>query len=102
LVSTIASPDVPDRAQRIAALQSLLKQLYELSTWLRKDPRSAKAVLSAGFMPLLGLLLSPYGMERRLGSIGWGVDERSAVRSLRHGPRLTPTRTAAKDKSLQL
>ncbi|MHB2170096.1 hypothetical protein [Alsobacter sp. R-9] len=67
----------PDRAQRVAALEFLLKHLGELSAWLRKNPSSAKAALSDGFLPLLGLLLSPYGMERLLGSIGWSVDERA-------------------------
>jgi hypothetical protein len=67
----------PDRAQRVAALQFLLKQLAELSAWLRKHPTSTKAALSDGFLPLLGLLLSPYGMERLLGSIGWCADERA-------------------------
>ena len=67
----------PDRAQRVAALQFLLKHLNDLASWLRKSPSSAKAVISDGFLPLLGLMLSPYGMERLLGSIGWSVDERA-------------------------
>ncbi|MHB2168970.1 hypothetical protein ACX9GQ_18505 [Alsobacter sp. R-9] len=67
----------PDRAQRVAALEFFLKQFDVLSAWLRKNPSSAKAALSDGFLPLLGLLLSPYGMERLLGSIGWSVDERA-------------------------
>lgn len=67
----------PDRAQRLAALQFLLKQFDDLISWLRKNPRSAKAVLSDGFLPLLGLMLSPYALERLLGSIGWSVDDRA-------------------------
>ena len=63
--------------QRVSALQFLLKRFDDLGSWLRKNPRSAKAVLSDGFLPLLGLMLSPYGMERLLGSIGWSVDERA-------------------------
>lgn len=67
----------PDRVQRVAALEFFLRHLGDLSEWLRKNPRSTKAVLSDGFLPLLGLMLSPYGMERLLGSIGWSVDERA-------------------------
>ncbi|MHB2169518.1 hypothetical protein [Alsobacter sp. R-9] len=67
----------PDRVQRVAALQFLLKQSDLVSAWLRKNPSSAKAALSDGFLPLLGLMLSPYGMERLLGSIGWSFDERA-------------------------
>ena len=66
-----------DRAQRVAALQILLKQFDQLAAWLRKNPSSANAVMSDGFLPLLGLMLSPYAMERLLGSIGWRVDERA-------------------------
>lgn len=54
----------PDRMQRVAALQFLLKRFDDLGSWLRKNPRSAKAVLSDGFLPLLGLMLSHYAIER--------------------------------------
>jgi hypothetical protein len=67
----------PDRAQRVAALQSLVMQFDGLAAWIRKNPASAKAVLSDGFLPLLGLMLSPYALERLLGSIGWSVDDRA-------------------------
>jgi hypothetical protein len=43
----------PDRTQRVAAIQFLLKQFDELSTWLCKIPRSAKTVMSDGSLSLL-------------------------------------------------
>jgi hypothetical protein len=65
----------PDRHQRIQAIEQLLRDLDRVVATIGTNQRALPSLLRQGSLQALGELMSPSGMERFVGTIGWGVDD---------------------------